>query len=209
MTTLSDGRKLVVEPAAGTPKGVVLLIPGGSTTLSLAADGSTSSNNFVIRTRRMLGAAGYTTAYLDDPADLREPLVRLRELGRPVVVLSTSRGTVVAEANAAKLGADGPDLLVLTSPVTRGAGSLAGRALPIPTLVTANANDGCSASPPDGAAELARRLGARATFLAFSSTEQRSDPCQALSPHGYLGIESEVIGKIVDWIVSHAGSRPT
>ncbi|MGH7329595.1 MAG: hypothetical protein ACREJX_14715, partial [Polyangiaceae bacterium] len=207
ITTFPGGRTLVVvRPDISSPKGVVLLIPGGSTFLRLGPNGETKSPNFVIRTRQMLLDAGYAVAYMNDPADLREPIQRLRSIGRPVVLLSTSRGTVVAANNAERLGADGPDLVILTSPVTVGAGSLGkfdGRSLRVPTLVTTNDGDTCRASPPAEAAALALRLEANGSFLHFSSSRATGDVCEPFSPHGYLGIESEVIGKILDWISAH------
>jgi hypothetical protein len=206
VTTLHDGRQLVVaRPATGALKGVVLLIPGGNTKLKLGPGGETRSENFVIRSRDLLLTAGFATAYMDDPVDLDEAIAHLRELGKPVVVLSTSRGTIVAASNAVRLGKDGPDLLILTSPVTVGENTLGDMdvsALKIPTLVTANTNDTCRFSPPTGAAALATRIGSNAAFVEFSSSQREGDPCKPLSPHGYLGIEDDVIAKIVSWIVA-------
>ena len=207
VTALPGGRNLVlVRPDTMPAKGVVLLIPGGSTLLRLGPNGETKSTNFVIRTRQLLLDAGYAIAYMDNPADLREPIHRLRAIGRPVVLLSTSRGTIVAADNAARLGADGPDLVVLTSPVTIGPRSLGdfdARALKIPTLVTANDDDTCRASPPGEAAALALRLGANGNFMHFASSGAIGDVCEPFSPHGYLGIESDVMNAILAWISAH------
>lgn len=205
VVTLANGRHLVIvrPDAATTINGVVLLIPGGTTRLLLGPNGETNSANFVIRTRRQLLDAGYAVAYMDDPADLREPVQRLREVGHPVVFLSTSRGTIVAAANALRLGSDRPDLLILTSPVTQGRDPIDQRPinqLKIPTLVVANDNDRCQVSPPSGAARLAERIGASATYMHFSSSAQISAPCEALAPHGYLDIERPVIAAILEWI---------
>jgi hypothetical protein len=32
-----------------------------------------------------------------------------------------------------------------------------------------------------------------------------SDPCQAMSPHGYLGIEGTVVQRISEWIKAAGG----
>ena len=193
-------------PATMPPKGVVLLVPGGSTLLELKPNGDVRSTNFVIRTRQMLLDAGFAIAYMDNPADLRDAIARLRTIGKPVVVFSTSRGTVVAARNAARLQADGPDLLILTSPVTLGFSSLAQEPvtkIKIPTLVVANDNDTCDVTPPSGAAHLAVVMGTNADYEHFSSTEAKSYLCGALSPHGYMGIESDVLAKIIAWISSY------
>ena len=192
-------------PATTPVKGVVLLVPGGSTLLELKPNGDVHSTNFVIRTRQMLLDAGFAIAYMDNPADLRDAIARLRPIGKPVVVLSTSRGTVVAARNAVRLQADGPDLLILTSPVTVGFGSLAQEEvtkIKIPALVIANDNDTCDVSPPSGAAHVSVLMGQNADYMHFSSTDLRSHPCAALSPHGYLGIESDVLAKIISWITA-------
>ena len=109
VTTLSDGRTMVVDAPPGELRGVALLIPGGSSQLQIGAGGSPMpSGNFVIRTRAMWGSAGFAIAYLNDPTDLREPIAKLRALGRPIVLVSTSRGTIVAGQNAAEARARRP-----------------------------------------------------------------------------------------------------
>jgi hypothetical protein len=203
---LAHGRHLVVvRPDTGTPAGVVLLIPGGTTLLHLGANGETDSGNFVIRTRSMLQYAGFAIAYMDNPADLSDAIQKLRAVAKPVVLLSTSRGTIVATSNTAHLGPDGPDLLILTSPVTVGS-AIEDRdvaRVTIPTLVVANTNDSCKVSPAAGAARLASHIKS-STYLTFSSSDLRGDPCEPFSPHGYLGIEVDVLGKIIDWIKSNS-----
>jgi hypothetical protein len=202
---LSNGRRLVVVRPDVTPiKGTVLLVPGGSTLLTLGPKGQTDSPNFVIRTRSFLLANGFAIAYMDNPSDLREPIARLAAIAKPVVVLSTSRGTIVAGTNAARLGSDGPDLLILTSPVTAGGDSLAGvdlHAITVPTLVVTNDNDTCRVSPPGGAVALTERLSS-ATILHFSSSQITGKVCEPLSPHGYSGIEVDVMRQIINWIES-------
>jgi hypothetical protein len=202
---LANGRHLiVVQPDVPPAKGVVLLIPGGTTLLKLGPKGQTDSSNFVIRTRPFLLANGYAIAYMDNPSDLGEAIGRLRAMAKPVIIESTSRGTIVAGSNAARLGPNGPDLLILTSPVTVGNDSLARvdvHSITIPALVVTNDNDTCSASPPNGARALAERLGS-ATILHFSSSQRSGSVCEPLSPHGYLGIETDVMHQIINWIES-------
>ncbi|MBV8151130.1 MAG: hypothetical protein JO101_00710 [Candidatus Eremiobacteraeota bacterium] len=211
LVSLAGGERLVVEhPAAGTPvRGAVLLIPGGSTTLNLGANGETGSPNFVIRTRALLRDAGFVTAYMDDPENLRDAIARLRAVATPVIVVSTSRGTLVATDNTARLGNAGPDLLVLTSPITTGSkknptaiGISTALQISVPTLVVANQHDACAVSTPGGAEALAAAFSPPATFVSVDSTQTRGDPCGPTSPHGFLGIESDVINQIVSWVAS-------
>ena len=204
------GRNLVIERPGGAPKGSILLIPGGTTRTAIDATGNTSSQNFVIRTRALYQQAGYVTAFLDDPDDLRSSIARLRALAPPVVVVATSRGTILAAHSAVALGKGGPDLLVLTSPVTKASprhpGSTADvnvAAIAQPTLVVTNELDKCAVSPPDGAAALARAI-PHAQLVTERSSAADSDPCEPLAPHGYFGIESQTVGAILDWI-AHRG----
>ena len=48
------------------------------------------------------------------------------------------------------------------------------------------------------AAALARSP--RKEVIIVASDQIQSDPCEALSPHGYLGIEPAVVQRISDWI---------
>ena len=206
-------RQLVIERPAGIPKGSLLLIPGGTTRTTIDAGGITSSQNFVIRTRALYQQAGYVTAFLDDPGDLRASIERLRALAPPVIAVATSRGTILAARSAAALGKDGPDLLVLSSPVTAASrrnpestNDVDVRAIVQPTLVVENELDGCAVSPPAGAATLARAI-PHAQLMTFRSSAATSDPCEALAPHGYLGIEPQVVSAILTWIAQTAASR--
>jgi hypothetical protein len=72
----------------------------------------------------------------------------------------------------------------------------------VPTLVVHNRDDGCPASPfGDAAGAMARMQQARVKeLLAVSGGSLRSGPCDALSPHGYYGIEDQVVPAIIAWI---------
>jgi hypothetical protein len=37
-------------------------------------------------------------------------------------------------------------------------------------------------------------------YVESDQIEPRSPPCEAMSPHGYFGIEAEVVKRIADWI---------
>ena len=78
VTTLSDGRALVVEQPLAPPRGIVLLIPGGDSMLIVHAAGNTVSQNFVMRTRDQWLTANFVVAFLNDPSGLREPIATLR-----------------------------------------------------------------------------------------------------------------------------------
>lgn len=212
---LGKMRAAIVLPDA-PPVGSVILIPGGSTRQTIADDGTPgNASNFVIRVRGDLLDAGLAVAYADDPSDLRPLIGRMRTIARPVFLMGTSNGTAVAARIAATLGADGPDGIVLTSTVTRTsrqfgytASAADVRRITVPVLFVHNRNDRCPASPGSGVTAMMARFppGADVTRIDVTSDEILSDLCEPLSPHGYLGIETEVTAKIVAWMKAH-GAR--
>src|SRR5205823_12764714 len=75
-----------------------------------------------------------------------------------------------------------------------------------PALIVANQGDSCRATPPGDApnvaAALSRSPHKEVVFVA--SDQIQSDACEALSPHGFLGIEPEVVHRISDWKIGRA-----
>ncbi len=75
----------------------------------------------------------------------------------------------------------------------------------VPTLVVAHEDDECWATPPGGAEWIAESLvnASRVEMKMFSGgDEPRSKPCNALSAHGFLGIEQDVVAAIAGFITS-------
>jgi hypothetical protein len=125
----------------------------------------------------------------------------------PIWLVGTSRGTE-STANVAIYSAQQPNGLVLTSSMSEAnGGGDAVTEMPIdqirmPTLIGAHEQDGCDKTPPAGAEEIREDLtGARkAEVKYFSVGHQESDPCKAMSHHGFLGIEDEVVAYITEFI---------
>jgi hypothetical protein len=101
--------------------------------------------------------------------------------------------------------------LVLTSSV----GAIQGRKMPLnlfhaeldkiilPVLFVHHREDGCWSSTLADARKIQRRLtkAAKTDFIeVVGGDPPRSDPCQALSAHGFLGGEREVVAAIAGWI---------
>src|SRR5262249_13252009 len=121
----------------------------------------------------------------------------------PVWLVGTSMGTISAVSVASQLDTGGPDGIVLTSTV-QPALSAGGGCGPRPTLLVPQ-QSGCLPVSPfsvRAAAALSVSPFPRHELLTFSSTRiiAGSNPCGALSPHGYLGIEGDVVHAIVEWI---------
>lgn len=131
--------------------------------------------------------------------------LRQRHPGLPVYLIGTSRGTVSAAHAGAALGqgADAVAGVVLTSSVfnaTRGGTGLSAFAwasIRPRLLFVHHVEDGCVATPY----AMAQRVGAGRTLIsARGGDAPRSDPCEAFSAHGYLGIEAPVVRAIAAWM---------
>lgn len=143
--------------------------------------------------------------------------IRRRAGQLPVWLIGTSRGTLSAVNGAVRLqGADGANGLVLTSTVTRPGGRQSGpggtlnvfdfdlAAIRLPTLLAFHSGDGCFVTPPADVSSLKAKLSGapRVDVMSFSGGDApRSDDCEALSAHGFYGIEKSTVDAIADWIL--------
>jgi len=127
----------------------------------------------------------------------------------PLWALGTSRGTESAVVAATELS-NPPDGIVLTSSVTGASrrGDLTpanvdlGR-VTVPTLIVTNQDDQCPGTNPDGSKRLKERFTAspRVQLLIFNGGRTPlNEPCGALSPHTFFGIEEQVVDAITKWI---------
>jgi pimeloyl-ACP methyl ester carboxylesterase len=188
-------------------------------------------NNFLVRSREKFHAAGFNVAVVDAPSDQKssdgmlygfrtgKPHVQdidaviawLRaRADLPVWLVGTSRGTESAAWVAIHSRAS-PAGLVLTS--SMGAENQKGRAvtemplkqIAIPVLVVAHEDDECQVTPPSAARTIVTKLknSPRAELLMVrGGGKPQSRACKALSPHGFLGIEDQVLQAIIAFIRS-------
>jgi len=218
----------LVEPSS-KPKRAVILLSGGDGKLSLTDRGMDggASKNFVVRTRQAYASAGLVAAVPDAPSDqpngldgdfrsseahaedMRALIVWLdANYHVPVWMVSTSRGTISAANAAARLGAQGPKGIVLTSPVTvseKGKDSLERvdlTKITVPCDVISHADDGCPASPHDGAKAMGK-----AHDWPFSTPRGGSESCTdtkcrcgPASHHGFEGLDGEVMPTILAFV---------
>ncbi len=173
-----------------TPVASVIVFAGGHGALGLrdATSMNWGRSNFVVRTRDMLAAEGFTVAVVDAPSDRRKGMNAIfrmsdahagdiaavagylkKQAKVPVWLMGTSMGTFSAAEGA--IAARNVDGLVLTSTVTHanpkwkiarrfpdGVASMNVDRVAVPTLIVAHADDGCFVSPASGAAKLKARL---------------------------------------------------
>lgn len=186
-------------------------------------------NNFLVRTRDLFVKNGFQVAVVDAPSDkqskkgmlngFRDSAEHVEDIDHvisylrkkeeiPVWLVGTSRGTE-SEINIAIYSKQKADGMVLTSSMTveNGGGTavtdMALDKVTIPTLIVANTDDGCWNTPPENTDQLASMLTHAKTVEVkmFSGGDTpKSKPCKAMSYHGFLGIESEVVNYISDFI---------
>jgi pimeloyl-ACP methyl ester carboxylesterase len=210
----------VVFTASAAPRANVVLLVGGNGVLAV------TQKNFLLRVRGALAAGGLNVAVVDAPSDRRsglDPHFRAsaehakdiaaavafvkEKADLPVWLVGTSNGSISAANGAVRLGPAQIAGAVLTSSVWTGGMSLVPYSqIAVPVLVVHNRDDGCAWASFAGA-ELALTQLANAPakdFLPVSGGISKSRPCDALAPHGYYGIEGQVVPQMITWIVAHA-----
>jgi hypothetical protein len=139
-----------------------------------------------------------------------------KEAAVPVWAVGTSMGTF--SAARAAIGTKNVDGLVLTSTITRSrpdwkiasshpnaVASMPLSEVTVPALVMSHRNDGCVATPAADAPKLTARLTRSKkvdVVILDGGDPPQSDPCEAKSQHGFLGIEDKAIGAIEAFIKS-------
>ena len=144
--------------------------------------------------------------------------------GGKVWLVGTSAGTMSAASIAARLPRLTPptkdnlrraDGIVLTATQTTVVKGYCGRtvfnaqlsAVNVPVLVASHLADACACSPPKTSVKVIAALtGApakkNATFDGGDPPKSK-DPCMAMTPHGFLGIEDKVVAAIADFVATH------
>ena len=221
---------LLVRPP-GSPVASVILLAGGDGVVALTPAGpSRLQGNFLLRTRQRFAREGLLVAVLDSPsdrtslwnfrttadhaADLRAAIAALREIAPvPVWLVGTSMGTLSAASAAARLKEGGPDGIVLTSSVSE-ISRMSGESIRhvalgdirVPVLIVHHRHDTCRSSPYPWAADAPKALKqapAKELLTYDGGSPPISEPCEAKSAHGYLGLEAQVVTDIAAWIRAH------
>ena len=220
-------QSIFIESPSPKPPWVIVLFPGTPGALHLDATGATTlGGNFVIRSAHHWIGWGDAVALVDTPSDKAQGVddlfrltkdsftdtqaivTKLRQLfpNAKIALVGTSSGTV-SVGNALQRDSTLADAFVLTSPVTvsrRGGDTLAGLDVDgakYRVLVISNEHDECPAAPAYAGKRLAEHN--HFDFVQVDSTEGRGDTstqCGGHSPHGFLGIEPEVLGDINGWL---------
>lgn len=214
-----------VTAPQGEPVASLILFTGGNGIVGK------TGQNFLLRSRKKFAAQGFLVVAADVPSnhqaglnavirssaeyaqDVAPIIAYLRQKAKvPVWLIGTSTGTISAASVAARLASNGADGLVMTSTFVPAGGpappitmTVDLAAIAIPTLFVHNKEDACGTSSFANLAPLMARIthAPRKELIAVSGgLPPQSDACDALSRHGYFGIEDEVIGDIARWIKS-------
>ena len=229
---VAGGTERVLFLGGQGARALLVLLPGGDGVIGLDSGGGIHQlgENFLVRTLGQWTAQGFDVVLPDAPngASLNgkrhlpaysDAIGKAVDFGRsraalPVWLIGTSAGSTAAVNGAAHLG---PKVsgAVLTSSVTRSGAvetifDAEPGAIVVPVLVVSNEYDTCAVTPPgDGPtvlAALTRSPRKELVMVTSGQIARRGTPCEANSPHGYLGIETLVVQRISDWI-RMAGAR--
>ena len=199
------------------------------TRLHFAAEGFNvvvidAASDFLEFTKGLIGHRTSAEHLSDIAAVIKDfPSKLLLDDPGPICLVGTSRGTISAGAYAAEAPSeDLPDIdcLALTSSVTqpRDDPTLPHQNLlddvqlelvNVPTYVVAHKKDKCNVTPPSDVKVLKSRLSVGSpkvgvkTFMGGTTT--LSDECNALSAHGFFGIEPRVVSDIGKWMRKQIG----
>lgn len=217
---------LLSSPPAGKARAVAVLFPGGAGKVDLereAARALLDRGNFLVRSRRLFTGNAIAAAVMDAPSDeprgidddFRLGGAHAEDIGRvvadlksrfpgvPVFLVGTSRGAISAASAGKRLG-PGVDGVVLTATVflaSRRQPGLSGfdfSSIPAPLLFAHHVEDGCEYSPHHAA----KRLADRYPLISVSGgPPAQSKPCEAMSPHGFLGREADTVDAISKWML--------
>jgi len=141
-----------------------------------------------------------------------------KEAAVPVWLVGTSMGTFSAAGGA--IAGKNVDGLVLTSTITRaksqwniaqshrdGVASMPLQKVTVPALIVSHAKDGCDITPAGDAPKLRKGLANAKVVdvvLLSGGDTPRSDPCEAMSQHGFLGIEGQAVDAIAKFIKANS-----
>jgi len=211
------------------PTASLILFAGAHGRLALSPQGmGWGEGNFLVRNRERFAQQGFFAAVVDAPSDHPQGLWNFRtsaahaedikyviaELRRvsdiPVWLIGASMGTVSAANAAARLKEGGPNGLVLTSTVTKESRQVSEtvnnvrlKDIRVPTLIVHHRQDDCVLTPYELAVALMRNLtqAPKKELITFTGGDSSvSDPCEAVSFHGFLGLDAEVVTAITSWI---------
>ena len=210
--TIGGAQAVLIKPK-GAAKGSIILMAGGNGLLNIGPKGSIGSlkGNQLVRTRHDYAARGFAVLVPDANVDVAAAVTYMAAIAKPVTLAGTSRGTQRA-AEGIAAGAR-PDALVLTSGflspqsgerVNRHVIRLVGGSPSVlpRTLVVHHRHDGCRHTLPAGVQPFLDWSKGKATVAWLDGGINRGDPCEAGGPHGFNGLDAQVVDVVTKFAVA-------
>ena len=212
---------LLITPDERT-KGGFILFPGGDGKGHFGEKGGKIrlSRNFLVRSSGLFVQKGFVAAIVDVPSDqsrgmsyafrasdehfedIKRVIGFLESKGvKPIFLVGTSLGTVSAASFGAAVSDPRIAGIILTASLSLL--NLEAEKIKVPVLLVHHRDDWCKASPFEDALRLYRRMSQspRVDFVeVLGGKPPESQPCEAMSAHGFLGKEREVVQVITDWV---------
>lgn len=212
------------------PVAAVILFAGGHGALRLEEQKiGWGRNNFLVRARHLFRQRGMLTAVIDAPSDrqgnvgmlggFRASAEHCRDVAAvvkhlrtiaavPVWLVGTSRGTESAANCAIRLNGQVGGVVLLSSVSRSNRNGVPVLDMELgkitaPAMVVAHEADGCEVSPPEDAPRVLKALGnasRQELKVVRGGDRTQTEPCQARSPHGFLGVEEQTVTAIADFI---------
>ena len=219
---------LIAQP--NNPIANLVLFAGGKGKIKLNSSRYKNNKNFLVRSRQLFIDRGFTTILIDAPSDKQGKLGMLKGFrnspehvqdvktvinyvrslnNKPIWLIGTSRGTEFAAYVAVHLN-NKIDGVVLTSSISKTSNKgtsivdLELDKIIVPLLAIHHQQDGCKTTKPRVIEDIKRKAynSSRIATKLFRGGDKpiSSNPCQARTYHGYLGIEEEVADYIARFI---------
>lgn len=211
--------KTLLVPASNA-KATVLLFPGGGGVLNLQPDGTTASQHTFVRSKDLWQQYGINAVLVDSHEELgntkshsrrsRDHQARIADVAafyknkfqHPVWLFGHSMGTtsVTAYASEQKGKPAGFDGVIVAG--TNNTASLDSD-VTLPTLAIHHKLDGCRFDPVSNSESIvrSRQKTVRTRLVLLDGGTNAGEPCGALSFHGFLGIEKELVGAAANFIL--------
>ena len=220
----------VVSPPDGPIKSAAILFSGGSGKIKLWKGRGPRGKNFLTRSRNRFAKRGVLTINVDVASDRRRKgLIHWRDSDEyrqdiaavvkwvksktkaPLWLIGTSRGTVSVAHLAGFLPVDGAVFTATVTEVSNADKPTAHgadlRKIKVPSLIVHHKEDACIVTPAESLPAFAAALKNAPkveTILFDGGDPDKSGPCKAQSAHGFLGLEDQVVGRIVEWMHANA-----
>jgi hypothetical protein len=220
-------QRILIGERQQKSRSAMILFPGseGAGHFSELEQGLSLSDNFLVRSSHVFALEGFTVAIVDVPSDhssgmpnsFRASPEHARDIGEAVSFLAgqgygriflvgTSRGTLSAADLATRLRHDAIRGIVLSASYDE-IGELPLEATTYPTLFVHHRDDSCYVTPYSTARRYYDLMTSspRKNFVTVTGGQRAvSQPCKALSAHGFLGKEREVAQVIAHWATGAA-----